>query len=122
MTKYTTIQAYTLPEITVYAGDNTPWEIEVTNADGSLTQQSINCELNVVSLIDADDEDTTTVLTKTITLTLDTDGVLKGMFEFSSSDTLNLYGKYVYQIDVLGTGNSRISQGFLTIIKNRTQG
>lgn len=116
----------------MYGGDTTPWEITLVRKDGSKVSYSgtgESCEatiklapLNNVNMF-GHSPVLTPVLTKTAVISMiKENGGTLATFVFKTEDTINLWGKYIYQLDISwpdeGGSGSRIYQGTLTIIQN----
>ncbi len=121
-----------LPSIEMYGGDTTPWEITLARKDGSKVSYygtGESCQavmkfapLNNISMF-GHSPVLTPVLTKTAAMSMDeSNGGTIATFSFNTDDTINLWGKYVYQIDIAwpdeGATGKRVYQGALTIVQN----
>jgi len=63
------------------------------------------------------------VLSKAMTITAGDDGVANVLHvELATEDTLNLSGRYIYQISVMGDTNDVPRQGIIHIINNINKG
>lgn len=116
-----------LPDITMYAGDTTPWSIVLMKQNGNpypyaaltgctailtfmpyAVTNGIGSNVNVVP----------PVLTIQGTITNDPEGTGTALFVFTPEDTGTLRGKYIYQVEVHNEDDRRICQGFVTIKQN----
>ena len=121
-----------LPSIEMYGGDTTPWEITLVRKDGSKvsyygTGESCKATIKLAPLNNINmfghSPVLTPVLTKAAAISMiEENGGTLATFSFKTEDTINLWGKYIYQLDVgwpdEGGSGSRIYQGTLTIIQN----
>lgn len=116
----------------MYGGDTTPWEITLVRKDGSKvayygTGESCKATMKFAPLNNSGmfghSPVLTPVLTKEATMSMiESNGGTLATFSFGKDETINLWGKYIYQIDIAwpdenGAG-SRIYQGTVTIIQN----
>lgn len=122
------ITAPHLPEITVYAGDTTPWVIRLIKEDGAPLfsdedVENATCTLTIfpsaVANISQDSGEEAVLEKEDIQVTLDLQGNSFVTFNFDVADTAELYGKYLYQIDVDNGVDKRVSQGFVTFKQNK---
>lgn len=119
-----------LYDITMYGGENTPWNFSLVRKNGSdfLIEQGVRCTAtltiapfdavpNPVGYINYKD----IVLQKTATFESSATGGTVAVFEFAEADTKELCGKFIYQVEVNHHGDTRIGQGNLTILYNINQ-
>lgn len=125
MTEY--IERYKLPSIEMYGGDTTPWVVTLVNENGTDFHLPENveytCTLTLLPYASSTGNSAyataaRTVLKKKAVIAEASDGSCAARINFTSSDTRMLRGKYTYQIEIEYAGNSRIGQGFLTILGN----
>lgn len=120
-------RATTLPDIEIYGGDTTPWEVTLVRKDG--TKYSVDDAAVCVSTLTFTPLKATTglgnnavaftpTLKKKGRVELDDDGLAIVVFDFAASDTKGLRGKFLYQIEVEHNGDLRISQGYIYIKQN----
>lgn len=118
---------FKLPDITMYGGDTTPWYISIMKQDGtpypfgSLTGSSAKLFLSPYALsvgIGNDAQAAEPVLTKSGTVTGDPDGNGTILFTMERADTIDLRGKYLYQIEISRDDDLRVLQGVVTIRPN----
>ena len=116
-----------LPDILMYAGDTTPWKVAITGSDGTPYQTSSLAgavtklafmPYAVTSGIGSYASVVQPTLSITGEITSDPNGAAYAVFEFSHSDTINMRGKYIYQISINKSGDVRVCQGFITIRYN----
>lgn len=122
------LSAVVLPDIEMYGGDTQPWEISVKHENGisyTLTEMAgytsvlTITPLSVVSY----NASVAPVLTKNGALSADDQGNAAVIFEFDSTDTLYLRGKYIYQITFSQENTKlRVGQGKLIIKPNNNIG
>ena len=116
-----------LPDIEIYGGDTSPWHLILVREDGKNytmeTTVGYTCKLTITPF-----KVTTglgdmahiikTILTKSGKIQAGVHGEATALFEFSTSDTKGLRGKYIYQVEVESGAASRICQGRLYIRQN----
>lgn len=121
---------YSLPDIEMYGGDTTPWEIRIKSIDGktySLNDLSgYTCVLSVMPFTTITGRVNTPtgmspIITKNGIIGSSDDGY-HTRFEFVSSDTIMMHGKYVYQIELTAGADRFVSQGNLYIRQNIRRG
>lgn len=121
------IKVRVLPDIEMYGGDTTPWQIALVNANGVPLKVDAGADCTVT--LSVAPYKVTTGLGHTIEevpLVLTKDGVMEtgedddifAVFEFTETDTKTLNGKYVYQVDVRHGSNVRVGQGVLHVFQN----
>lgn len=119
----------------MYGGDTTPWEITLLRDNGSKLAYDTgkNCTVKLtfapvsaVTQFGFMAAASTPVLSKTIAPREGVDGGTVALVEFSEADTIELRGKFVYQLDILrevgpnedATDNRRVCQGWVLIMQN----
>lgn len=120
-------QAGKLPDISIYAGDTTPWSVTLvkkngnpypyaalTGADAKLTFMPYSVTNGVGSNVNI----MPPVLCIEGAITNDPQGTGTALFTMESSDTIDLHGKYIYQVEIKNDDDVRICQGFVTIKHN----
>lgn len=116
-----------LPEIEMYGGDTSDWEISLfKNGNEPITYQfAKECTviltlvpLTVTSGLGNNATPVAPLLTKSATITEAQDGSPNVVFSFSATDTKNLRGKFIYQIEVQQSTNLRLCQGRIYIKQN----
>lgn len=116
-----------LPEVIIYGGDTTPWNFNIIQKNGNpYPYASLSSSTAVLSLapyaismgIGSDAEITEPELSIDGTIIDNGDGGAIAKFVFESDSTINLRGKYVYQVEIKTGGDKRILQGLLTIKQN----
>jgi hypothetical protein len=116
-----------LSEVSICGGDTTPWAVTILKENGdaypyaaldaataslALTPYAISTGLgNNADVVDP-------VLVKDGTISSSDEGGGIVEFELSSTDTMNLRGKYIYQITISKDGDSRVYQGIVTVKQN----
>lgn len=125
MSKYDTCVA-PLPDVEIIGGDTTPWEIVITDADGSAYSgddlSSATCVLSiapfkVTTSIGYDAPAVTPTVLISGTVTVDDSGPYM-TFTPTREQTLNLRGKFLYQITLKNGSDYRHGQGYLMIRQN----
>lgn len=125
------IPARVLPDIIMYGGDTEPWRIEYKKQTGSVYAQDILdecvCVLHMApfsqSAYICEEKLLVPALSKTASLSLSETGRLVADFSFSIPDTLNLRGKFVYQISLSYADTEMwVGQGHLVIKPNANRG
>lgn len=118
--------ASSLPPIEMYGGDTVPWEIELVRENGSYFSYdtAIECTFKMVFLpysVDGQNgisySDIDPVLQKYGTV-VDNNGIALVEFRFATEDTRELWGKYLYQIEVIHEDDHRSMQGVVNIHQN----
>jgi len=110
---------YTCPNLQMYAGDTTTWEIVLySERNISFTHDQLAAFAFTLTLVSKETNET--VLTKAGTLIEGQDGTVR--FSFTYSDTINLEGDYLYQIEMKSEVYCKSQQGELTIFKNLNAG
>lgn len=118
---------YKLPDVSMYGGDTTPWSIIIVKQDGtpypfaSLTGSAAKLALTPYAIstgLGANAESIAPVLVKTGTVTSDPSGTATVLFSLTKADTINLRGKYIYQVELSKDSELRVLQGFVTIKQN----
>lgn len=117
----------TLPDIEMYGGDNTPWEITLVKPNGTRftakPEKTYTATLSLIPIkvssgISANASIPSPVLEKTGNFNIGLDGTAIVIFNFAENDTKALRGKYVYQVEVTCGDDLRVSQGHLYIRQN----
>lgn len=116
-----------LPDITIYAGDTTPWNVTIVKKNGdpypfselegstavfTLTPYTATSGMGA----NAVPVEPVLILNGEVSGSMNDIGV--ATFSPSRTDTLELRGKYVYQIEILNGNEARVGQGSLTIKPN----
>jgi hypothetical protein len=118
---------YSLPDIEMYGGDTTSWEISLVREDGTVFDISTNtdctCTLTLrpygVKSAVSNVNVVRPIWTHIGTIYNDTARDKTYIrFDFSPEDTIDLRGKFVYQVDVRFGTEVRICQGVLNIKQN----
>ena len=124
MSKY---EVQKLPDIEMYGGDTTPWELELMNETNA--QLAFSMGSDCVATLTFTPVKTTTgmsanavtvapLVTKTGNAKETATGGTAISFSFSESDTKHLRGKFLYQIEIRNGPDLRIGQGTLYIKQN----
>lgn len=130
MPNSTELQDKRLPDITMIAGDTTPWYMTLQRSDGTAYANAVpagsSCILtlmpySVANAISPAASTVSPILTKTSSITVDNNGVCVAIFEFETDDTIMLRGKYIYQVEVYNSSDVRIRQGYLNIMANQNR-
>lgn len=124
--KHECIKAIRLPDVEMYGGDCTPWEISLVRENGTqfIIQQGIECTaiFTVIPVSAAGFGDTLSeqepVLSKTGIFSETSSGGVAVQFSFAEEDTKELWGKFLYQIEIRHGNDVRIGQGDLYIKAN----
>lgn len=116
-----------LPDITIYGGDTTPWSVTLfqqndqdypsASLDGSTARLTF-IPYAVSMGIGTQANSIPPVLTLTASVEGYADGSGTVLFMPSKADTINLRGKYTYQIEIINGDNLRVKQGTVTIKQN----
>ncbi len=116
-----------LPYIEMYGGDTVPWEVTLMRENGEKylmdSAKDFTCVLtispiNSISGLGGSSLVSTPLLKKTATIKEALDGSATAIFDFTTDDTLQLRGKFIYQIDILYGDDVRTGQGHLLIKQN----
>lgn len=113
-----------LPDFDMYGGDSSTWVVELFDTNNKPHQMDpTGTYTYTLSLLPyavlTGTGDGSPVLIKDGSLSEDMDnGVPKALFSFQSNETINLRGKYVYQIEVDYPGGKKIGQGNVFIRQN----
>lgn len=116
-----------LPDIEMYGGSTAPWEISLMNDSGRQYYASEMSGLNAVLTISpytvtlgaaSGSSNIPPLVTINATISADVDNHAIATFEFSKSDTINLRGKFIYQLEFINDSDVRIGQGYLYIRQN----
>lgn len=120
-------ELHNLPDIEMYGGDTTPWEITLIRDDGTRYSTDTASELTATLTLTPLKATTgigdnvniiTPIFTKTGTLKPILDGGSSVIFTFSENDTKGLRGKFLYQIEVKRREDLRVCQGHIYIKQN----
>lgn len=116
-----------LPDIEMYGGDTTPWEVTLMCNDGTRFSADVSKGFAVTLTLTpfkassgfGNNANTIPpILTKTgIVETKAGEGTIV-TFEFEENDTKGLRGKFIYQIEIRQDENLRICQGSIYIKQN----
>ena len=119
--------AQKLPDIEIYGGDTTPWEV-VLMRDSNMTFEYENgAQCSVVLTVTQSKTSTgqsagavllSPLLTKNGAIQSTAAGGSVAIFSFTDTDTKPLRGKYTYQIEVRFENELRIGQGSLYVKQN----
>lgn len=114
-----------LPDIEMYGGDTEPWNVQMIHDDGRcylMTEVTgYSAVLTIMPFIYSAGlgvSGASVTLTKNATIERYGTNEAMVVFSFAAADTLNLSGKYTYQIEFTYSGNKRIGQGNLYIRNN----
>ena len=119
--------AQKLPDIEIYGGDTTPWEVALMRDNNTIFDFKNGSKCSVVLTITQSKTSTgqstgAVILKPLVTLPGAVEEVATGgtvaIFSFSERDTKNLRGKYTYQIEVSYGTDLRIGQGSLYVKQN----
>lgn len=119
--------AQKLPDIEMYGGDTTPWQIELMRDGSSILSFADGENCTVILTVTPLKASTglgsyasvlTPILTKYGSVASTSAGGTSVTFVFSAADTKDLRGKYTYQIEVRHEADCRIGQGILYIKQN----
>lgn len=118
-----------LPDIVMYGGDTTPWIVNMVKESGELyTTSELGDAFKVADLYfmpygittgaasDVSIDDPTLQIQGT--LSTDDNGYPIIVFNFIPENTSILRGKYIYQIEISGSTETRLAQGVVTIKQN----
>lgn len=119
-----------LPEISMIGGDCTDWEFTLIRKNGSTfyIEQGVECTATL-TVVPFDSVASPAgyintqeiILQKTATFSETSSGGTAAVFEFEEADTKELYGKFIYQVEVHHGDDVRIGQGDLCIQYNINQ-
>ena len=116
-----------LPYIEMYGGDTVPWEITLLKENGEKYHMDMASRFNAslaispinsVSGLGGSSIVQKPILKKTARITEAMDGSATAIFVFETQDTLQLRGKFIYQIDINYGEDLRTGQGQLYIKQN----
>lgn len=119
-------QQSALPDIEIYGGDTTPWEVEVVCDDSSEFQADALSEYSAIltfSKIGTSSGLSTNAVGAPVLLIKNgvfskTDAGTFIKFSFYKDDTKHLRGKFVYQIEIKHNNDLRLCQGHVYIRQN----
>lgn len=116
-----------LPDIEMYGGDTTPWEVELTRdkniifdyeSGGKCTVLLTLTPLKTSTGLGGNASVVAPILSIKGTLRSTANGGSAFLFNFASSDTKDLRGKFIYQIEVTYNEDMRVGQGTLYVKQN----
>jgi len=119
-----------LPDLEIYGGDTTPWEIPLLNEDRSpydtedASLYSFTLTLTPLGVTSGLGDSSVAVspsLTKQGEVRISTDGGALVFFDFARNDTKDLRGKYIYQIEAVSNEAARVCQGHIYIKANNNR-
>lgn len=119
--------AQKLPDIEIYGGDTTPWEVVLMRDSNTNFDYSDSTQCSVILTVAQSKTSTgqsagavlmAPILTKQGALQAITGGGTAVVFSFADADTKSLRGKYTYQIEVRFDNELRIGQGSLYVKQN----
>lgn len=116
----------TLPDVEMYGGDTTPWEIAMLHENGTgytlAEADGYSCVLTVTAFSHAaglgSGGSSSYALQKAGTIKTLSDGSVGAEITFSSADTKTLAGKFVYQVEFINGEQGKVGQGYLNIRNN----
>lgn len=120
-----------LVNIMMHGGDTQPWEVslmrDAKTAYTAAELAEVTCVLDIIPFTQSVYLDDATldapVLSKTGGISNDAYGCAMATFSFLPVDTMNLRGKYIYQLSVHKDNTiMRVNQGKLTILPNVNRG
>lgn len=121
------IELNNLPDIAIYGGDTTSWEVSLINDYGKrmTVNEDLVCSatlsfmpLKMASGIVGSSVSPEPILKKSGTLKPSLKGGTAALFQFEESDTKHLRGKFIYQIEIQVDNDIRIRQGYIYIRQN----
>ena len=116
-----------LPDIEMYGGDTVPWVVTLVRKDGSKytmdSVEGLRCTLTVTPFkvttgLGGHAVPIAPLLTKEGIFKEALDGSATVLFDFLVEDTIQLRGKFTYQVDVVYGDDLRAAQGHLYIKQN----
>lgn len=116
-----------LPDIEMYGGDTAPWYVVLVNPDGTPHQYNdlsqVSSVLTFTSYKVASGQGQNAIVIPPVLIingeiSIYATGGVMATFIFSESQTKQLHGKYVYQIEIINGNDKRISQGHILIKHN----
>lgn len=116
-----------LPDVTIYGGDTAPWNVNVIQQNGnpfpytSLSGATALLTFTPYAIsmgLGGDSDSIDPILSVDGTVEEGEDSGTNIVFNLTYSDTVNLRGKYVYQIEISKGNDRRVLQGFVTIKQN----
>lgn len=122
-----TFEVLKLPDVEMYGGDTTPWEISLTRKDGTplVFEEGVDCSatfsitpLKTASGMGGNAQTIKPMFTKAGSMEKNASNGTSCIFAFAEADTKNLRGKFIYQIEVRNGSDLRIGQGSLYIKQN----
>lgn len=127
--EYCGLAIHRLPDIAMYGGDTTPWVVTLVNEDGTnfseAGESSYECILSITPFAHMYGSgnyasSAAPMLTKTAAVSQAGNAYI-ATFAFITEDTIQLRGKYTYQIEVRSGIGNKVSQGNLTILENKNR-
>ena len=124
MSKY---EVQKLPDIEMYGGDTTPWELELVNDANAPFPYNTGSDcaatltftpVKTTTGMSANAVTVAPLVTKIGTANQTNAGGTSISFSFAESDTKHLRGKFLYQIEIRNGPDLRIGQGTLYIKQN----
>lgn len=114
---------YMCPSLRMYAGDTTTWQIVLfSERNIPFTTEQLDSFNYTLLLVPKGTEDETPVLVKAGHLITEQGEDAIVQFSFVYTDTINLEGEYIYQIEMRSEAYCKTQQGDLTILKNYNAG
>lgn len=119
--------AQKLPDIEIYGGDTTPWEVVLMRDANTIFDYGDSAKCSAILTVAQSKTSTgqsagavlmAPIVTKQGTLQSMTGGGTTAVFSFADADTKHLRGKYTYQIEVRFDNELRIGQGSLYVKQN----
>lgn len=117
-----------LPDIEMYGGDTTPWDVSMVYEDGTSFAMIANANCSCTLTLSPFGIKTLAPSTHNVTSIIwSHQGVINNdvanqkftvRFDFNPEDTINLRGKFLYQVDMRFGDEVRIGQGVLNIRQN----
>lgn len=119
--------AQKLPDIEIYGGDTTPWEIVLMRDNNTIFDYTSGEQCSVILTVTQSKTSTgqsagavlvAPIFTKHGAIQSTATGGTIAIFSFADVDTKHLRGKYTYQIEVQFENELRIGQGSLYVKQN----
>ena len=119
--------AQKLPDIEMYGGDTTPWEIVLMRDSNTIFEYETGQGCSVILTVTPSKTSTgqsagavlaDPILIKHGAIQSTADAGTLAVFSFVDTDTKNLRGKYTYQIEVHYENELRLGQGSLYVKQN----
>ena len=114
---------YTLPEVDFVGGSTNKFLFHVYRDDKKTEAADLEGSTANFSLVNFINKNGTPIISKSMTLAQDDDACILSV-TLTSEDTVNLSGKYVYQITIVDSGGRAIipNQGVMYIHSNINRG